>query len=145
MKNLILFVITFLTLGACKKESEIYPEPFGVDTVKPPDTSLFVNPLVRTTWFITAYRLGPLGSNIQLNDELKFESNNVFYYNGYTTKYSLTQTIDGYMLTLYETRWGNISGYIYDYNISSGSIDGIEFRNIMNNNSQKVYLWIVRE
>lgn len=145
MKKIFLILITTVVMTACNKKLEDYPEPYGIDTITPPDTDTYISPLANTTWFIQEYRIGPFGNNIPLNDELKFESNNVYYYNGYTTRYSLTQTIDGYMLTLYETRWGHISGFIYNYNLSSGEIDGIQFKNIMSNSSQPIFIWMKRQ
>lgn len=142
MKNLVLILCLLLLIASCDKPLEDFPEPHGYDTITPSDTDTFVNPLAYSTWFITEYRIGPVGNNQFLNDELKFYLNNLYYYNGYTTKYSLTQTIDGYMLTLYETRWGNISGFIYNSNLAFGEIEGIEFKNIMNNKSNSIYLWI---
>jgi hypothetical protein len=73
-------------------------------------------------------------------------TNTSYKFNGNTSTYSLTITGTGYNLTLNETPWGNLSGYILSNNITSGNIPGMPFTNIAtgSSNNTRYFLWIVK-
>jgi hypothetical protein len=77
------------------------------------------------------------------SDTLVFINTSDYTFNGYPSKYNLGVTPTTYKLSLYDTAWGNIGGSLFNYNIVSGKVDGLDFFDIFNS-SRKVKLWMVR-
>ena len=100
--------------------------------------------MVGQTWVVTNYRVGQMGQILPKNDTLRFLTPTTYKYNNYTTTYSLYLTGSGYNLTLNYTPWGNLSGNINDYNITSGQIVGTRFVDIStgSSNTTEYYLWM---
>jgi hypothetical protein len=77
------------------------------------------------------------------SDTLVFIDVDDYTFNGVPSKYNLGLTPTSYKLTMYDTGWGNIGGSLFNYNIVSGKVDGLDFFDIFNS-SRKVKLWMVR-
>lgn len=92
------------------------------------------------TWVITKV-LNTDFSMESRSDTLEFISNKDYKFNEYLTTYSLFPMPTTYNLSLYDTSWGNLSGSLYNYNIVSGRVDGLDFYDI-DNASRKVKLWM---
>ena len=129
---------------SCEKELQEAPPPFGVPYIyNPSDTNTSEGPTIaNTTWVIQQYRIGTLGETISCSDTLIFSGNRNLYYNRYLTQYSSYYTPAGINLTLYETTWGVLSGEVYAYSLQQGIVNGAGFNNILNPNSQTIYLWM---
>ena len=92
------------------------------------------------TWVITKV-LNTDFSMESRSDTLEFISNKDYKFNEYLTTYSLFPMPTTYNLSLYDTSWGNLSGSLYNYNIVSGRVDGLDFYNMFNP-GLKVKLWL---
>jgi hypothetical protein len=66
-----------------------------------------------------------------------------YTFNGVPSKYNFGLTPTSYKLTMYDTAWGNIGGSLFNYNIVSGKVDGLDFFDIFNS-SRKVKLWMTK-
>jgi hypothetical protein len=98
--------------------------------------------LAGQTWVITKV----LNTDMMYEDRsdtLVFINTSDYTFNGYPSKYNLGVTPTTYKLSLYDTAWGNIGGSLFNYNIVSGKVDGLDFFDIFNS-SRKVKLWMVR-
>lgn len=141
MKSLVYLLTFILVLTSCVKE-EIRPqqpnEPQPIIT----DTT-FVDvtlSLVGQTWVITKVLNTDFSMELR-SDTLVFINTSDYKFNGIPSKYSLNITPTTYKLSLYDTGWGNLSGSLFNYNIVSGRVDGLDFYNMFNS-SQKVKLWM---
>lgn len=92
------------------------------------------------TWVITKV-LNTDFSMESRSDTLEFISNKDYKFNGYLSKYNLGVMPTTYKLSLNDTGWGNLSGSLYNYNIVSGRVDGLDFYDIFNS-GLKVKLWM---
>ena len=145
MKKLI-YILFLVGLTSCVKEQPIPmnpnpPKPYvnTNDTLKDSVVSL-----KGQTWVLTSFRVGGIGSPSSRNDTLKFVLPTTYYYNDYVSGYSLYRTGQGFNLTLKNTPWGNLSGTVYEYNVSKGIIEGLKFIDITAGSSNDVsyYLWM---
>jgi hypothetical protein len=146
MKKLILLLC--LILSSCYvQELPNGPNEHSGDIiiVPPPNGTGTTNQsLVGQTWVVTNYRIGQMGQILPKNDTIRFLTPTTYKYNNYQTTYSLYLTGSGYNLTLNYTPWGNLSGNINDYNITSGQIVGTRFVDISvgSSNTTEYYLWM---
>jgi len=143
MKRLFLMLMVIVTLGSCEK-AEIQPNNQTI--VVPPYTGPTVTPqsMVGTTWVITGYRVGQLGTPITISDTLKFETITNYKYNNIPYTYSFYVTGSVYNLTMNYTPWGNLTGSVNDNNMTSGLIQGTKFVDISlgSSNNTEYYLWM---
>jgi hypothetical protein len=141
--RIISYLILILILS-CQKENPIPQQPTVVpmvgDTIPVNDTTYS---LMGQKWVVVKYRVGELGEIININDTLDFITKNTYVFNGNKT-YHLTFTSSALNLSLYQYRWGNMSGGINMYMIELGEIYGIKFKDITPGNSNQVdyYLWM---
>ena len=128
-------------MGSCVKQ-DIKPQ-------KPnPPEPIITNPtpidsgisLSGQTWVITKVLNTDFSMELR-SDTMVFINKYEYEFNEYLTTYSLFPTPITYNLSLYDTSWGNISGSLYNYNIVSGRVDGLDFYGI-DNTSRKIKLWM---
>lgn len=143
MKVFVSILMSVLFLSSCVKQE---PKP-----QKPnPSTPIITNPtlvdstlsLAGQTWVITKV----LNTDMvyeNRSDTLVFVDSDDYKFNGYPSKYNLGVTPTTYKLSLYDTAWGNIGGSLFNYNIVSGKVDGLDFFDIFESN-RKVKLWMTR-
>ena len=137
----ILSTILALSVMSCVKQ-DIKPQkpndsvPIITDP-QPVDSTLS---LAGQTWVVTKVLVTGMMSENR-SDTLVFINNEDYKFNGYPSKYNLGVTPTTYKLSLYDTAWGNIGGSLYNYNIVSGNVDGLDFYDIFNT-SRKVKLWM---
>jgi hypothetical protein len=143
MKVFVSILTSVLFLSSCSKQELVPQEPI---TPQP----IITNPtlvdstlsLAGQTWVITKV----LNTDMMYEDRsdtLVFINTSDYTFNGYPSKYNLGVTPTTYKLSLYDTAWGNIGGSLFNYNIVSGKVDGLDFFDIFNS-SRKVKLWMVR-
>lgn len=141
MKVFLSILTSVLFLTSCVKQEIVPQEPI---TPQP----IITNPtlvdstlsLAGQTWVITKV----LNTDMvyeNRSDTLVFINTSDYTFNGYSSKYNLGLTPTTYKLSLYDTAWGNISGSLFNYNIVSGKVDGLDFYDIFNT-SRKTKLWI---
>jgi hypothetical protein len=143
MKVFVSILTSVLFLSSCSKQELVPQEPI---TPQP----IITNPtlvdstlsLAGQTWVITKV----LNTDMMYEDRsdtLVFINTSDYTFNGYPSKYNLGVTPTTYKLSLYDTAWGNIGGSLFNYNIVSGKVDGLDFYDIFNS-SRKVKLWITK-
>ena len=143
MKVFVSILMGVLFLSSCVKQE---PKPQQPN----PPTPIITNPtlvdstlsLAGQTWVITKV----LNTDMvyeNRSDTLVFIDSDDYKFNGYPSKYNLGVTPTTYKLSLYDTAWGNIGGSLFNYNIVSGKVDGLDFYDIFNS-SRKVKLWITK-
>ena len=142
MKKLILFIIG-LVLLSCKKvevkpQQPLYSQPIITDTTFVDTTITLKN----TTWVITKVL------NTNFNEELRsdtivFLTYNTYSFNGFQSTYNFYPNNLNYTLTLNNTPWGNISGGIYDYNITQGEIINCQFNNYFTTQNV-IKVWMIK-
>ena len=133
-----------LLTAACQKET-IDPNPPNPPSPIPGDTTMVdsVYSLKNQTWVIDAYKIQEFGAITAVNDTVHFTSNNQYLYNNQQSTYSFYPIMSSYNLTLNGTFLGNISGSIYDYNLTNGTIIGLKFNDItLGGNGQYYYIWM---
>ncbi len=143
MKVFVSILTSVLFLSSCSKQELVPQEPI---TPQP----IITNPtlvdstlsLAGQTWVITKV----LNTDMvyeNRSDTLVFINTSDYTFNGYPSKYNLGVTPTTYKLSLYDTAWGNIGGSLFNYNIVSGKVDGLDFYDIFNT-SRKVKLWMTK-
>lgn len=143
MKVFVSILTSVLFLSSCSKQELVPQEPI---TPQP----IITNPtlvdstlsLAGQTWVITKV-LNTDMTYEDRSDTLVFINTSDYTFNGYPSKYNLGLTPTTYKLSLYDTAWGNIGGSLFNYNIVSGKVDGLDFYDIFNT-SRKVKLWMVK-
>jgi hypothetical protein len=148
MKRVFLFIVLSLGILSCEKENiqpnepPLPPQPIITDSTGIDST---VN-MVGQTWVITGYRVGEIGSVITTNDTIQFNTINQYTFNSYPSTYSFYTTASAYNLTINNTTWGNLSGTVYENNITTGVIQGLKFTDITvgSGNPTNYYLWMYR-
>jgi hypothetical protein len=146
MKRVFLFITLSLGILSCEKENiqpnepPLPPQPIITDSTGIDST---VN-MVGQTWVITGYRVGEIGPIIATSDTLRFNTVNQYTYNGFESTYSFYGTASAFNLTINNTTWGNLSGTVYEGNITTGVIQGLKFTDITvgSGNQTNYYLWI---
>ena len=143
MKVFVSILTSVLFLTSCVKQEIVPQEPI---TPQP----IITNPtlvdstlsLAGQTWVITKV----LNTDMiyeNRSDTLVFIDSDDYKFNGYPSKYNLGVTPTTYKLSLYDTAWGNIGGNLFNYNIISGKVDGLDFYDIFDT-SRKVKLWMTK-
>jgi hypothetical protein len=140
MKSLV-YLIGIVVVSSCAKQDIIPQEPN-------PPTPIITNPvptdnelsLKGQTWVITKVLNTDFSAELR-SDTLVFINSDDYKFNGNLSKYKLYLTPTTYKLSLYDTPWGNFSGSLYNYNIVSGRVDGLDFYDI-DNTSRKIKLWM---
>ena len=141
MKRIFFLLVLSLGLFSCEKqviEPGVIEQPVPTNP-NPQDSSYS---LVGQTWVIT--KVLNTGFDFETRtDTLVFMANNTYSFNGVQSTYSFYPNNVNYTLTLNNTPWGHISGGIYDYNITEGSILNCQFRNYFTG-QEVVKIWIER-
>lgn len=143
MKNIVYLFTVLLVLSSCYKEDikpqqPLAPQPIITDTTHV-DTTLTLQGQV---WVITKV----LNTDLileQRSDTLIFQTTNQYSFNTFNSNYGLTLTPYSYKLSVYDTAWGNLCVTLYNYNMVSGKIDGLDFFDIFNN-ERKIKIWMER-
>lgn len=143
MKNIVYLFTVLLVLSSCYKEDikpqqPLAPQPIITDTTHV-DTTLTLQGQV---WVITKV----LNTDFileQRSDTLIFQTTNQYSFNTFNSNYGLTLTPYSYKLSVYDTAWGNLCVTLYNYNMVSGRIDGLDFFDIFNND-RKIKIWMER-
>ena len=136
-------ILTLIMLGSCVKQEivpqePIAPQPIITNPTLVDSTLSFAG----QTWVITKV----LNTDMvyeNRSDTLVFIDVDDYTFNGVQSKYGLNTTPTSFKLSLYDTAWGNIGGSLFNYNIVSGKVDGLDFFDIFNS-SRKVKLWITK-
>jgi len=143
MMKLFVGILTLIMLGSCVKQEivpqePISPQPIITNPTLVDSTLSFAG----QTWVVTKV----LNTDMvyeNRSDTLVFIDSDDYTFNGVPSKYNLGVTPTSYKLTMYDTAWGNIGGSLYNYNIVSGKVDGLDFFDIFNS-SRKVKLWMTK-
>jgi hypothetical protein len=134
-----------LALTSCSKDQVTPAQPPNPPVPNVTDTNAIDSAVTLNgqQWVLTGYRIGELGSPITRTDTLDFISTSNYFYNSNQSTYSIYPAMSSYSLTLNGTFLGNVSGSVYDYNLSNGVIDGLKFNDITTGGSgQSYYLWM---
>lgn len=143
MMKLFVGILTLIMLGSCVKQEivpqePIAPQPIITNPTLVDSTLSFAG----QTWVVTKV----LNTDMvyeNRSDTLVFIDVDDYTFNGVQSKYGLNTTPTSFKLSLYDTAWGNIGGSLFNYNIVSGKVDGLDFFDIFNS-SRKVKLWITK-
>jgi len=143
MMKLFVSILSLVVFSSCvkqepKPQQPIAPQPIITDP-QPVDSTLS---FAGQTWVVTKV----LNTDMMYenrSDTLVFIDVDDYTFNGVPSKYNLGLTPTSYKLTMYDTAWGNIGGSLFNYNIVSGKVDGLDFFDIFNS-SRKVKLWMIR-
>jgi hypothetical protein len=136
-------ILTLIMLGSCVKQEivpqePIAPQPIITNPTLVDSTLSFAG----QTWVVTKV----LNTDMvyeNRSDTLVFIDVDDYTFNGVQSKYGLNTTPTSFKLSLYDTAWGNIGGSLFNYNIVSGKVDGLDFFDIFNS-SRKVKLWMTK-
>ncbi|MFM7726747.1 MAG: hypothetical protein ACKO7B_08595 [Flavobacteriales bacterium] len=129
------------------------PEAFEASGPPLPPTPIYTDSLINgsayslngQTWVIEHYRVGLIGEINLISDTLYFSENGEMIYNEVAGNYAFYPSASAYVLTMYETPWGMLSGSIQSYNMDAGEMIGTPFTNIApGGNGLQVYLWMRR-
>ena len=143
MIKVFVILISALFLTSCVKQEIVPQEPIAPQPIITNPTSVDSTlSLAGQTWVITKVMNTDMVYENR-SDTLVFIDSDDYKFNGYPSKYNLGLTPTTYKLTLYDTVWGNIGGSLFNYNIVSGKVDGLDFFDIFESN-RKVKLWITR-
>lgn len=141
--KLFVSILAVIMLSSCVKEDivpqePIAPQPIITNPTLVDSTLSFAG----QTWVITKV----LNTDMvyeNRSDTLVFIDADDYTFNGVPSKYGINATPTSYKLSLYDTVWGNIGGSLFNYNIVSGKVDGLDFFDIFNS-SRKVKLWMTK-
>ena len=127
MKRILFFLVLMVGFVSCEKQV-IEPGHLGSSggnngNPTPQDSSYSLN---GQTWVITKILLTDLTYDDR-SDTIYFEDDNNYTFNGNVSTYDLDVNSSNIKLTLNNTAWGNLIGTLYNYNLSSGLIDGSIF------------------
>ena len=140
MKSFI-YLIGMVVMGSCvkqdiKPQNPNPPEPI-ITNPTPIDSGISLS---GQTWVITKVLNTDFSMELR-SDTMVFINKYDYEFNGRPSGYALNITPTTYKLTLNDTGWGNLSGSLYNYNIVSGRVDGLDFYDI-DNTSRKIKLWM---
>lgn len=102
-----------------------------------------VNELNGTTWEIYQYKEPSSTNPIALGDTLEFTSHKDYSYNSISDTYSLTSSSNQKVLSLYGSKFGDISGRIPNDFSKYGEILGVTFSTTSDTKSDYI-LWMKR-
>lgn len=102
-----------------------------------------MNELNGTTWEIYQYKEPTSTNPIALGDTLAFTSHKNYTYNGISDKYTLTNSANQKVLSLYGSKFGDISGRIPNDFLKYGEILGVTFSATSDTQSEYI-LWMNR-
>ena len=143
MKVFVSILTSVLFLSSCSKQELVPQQPIAPQPIITNPTLVDSTlSLAGQTWVITKV----LNTDMMYEDRsdtLVFINTSDYTFNGYPSKYNLGVTPTTYKLSLYDTAWGNIGGSLFNYNIVSGKVDGLDFYDIFNT-SRKVKLWMLK-
>ena len=144
MKSVFYLLVGLLFLSSCYKEDikpqqPLDPQPIITDTTSTDTTVSLKN----TTWVITKVLNTNFDQELR-SDTLVFLTHNTYSFNGVTSTYHLYSNNFGYTLTLNGTVCGPLSGVIYHYNLTQGSIENCQFKNYFTNENV-VKVWMYKE
>jgi hypothetical protein len=123
--------MSVLFLTSCVKQEIVPQEPIAPQPIITNPTSVDSTlSLAGQTWIVTKIQYTDATEPENRSDTLVFIDSDDYKFNGYPSKYNLGLTPTTYKLTLYDTAWGNIGGSLFNYNIVSGKVDGLDFFDI---------------
>lgn len=96
-----------------------------------------------TTWEIWQYRESTSDNPAPLSDTLIFLSENKYSYNGLEQTYLLTDVLNAKKLTLYGTKFGDLSGNVPENYNEYGEIVAAQFDEMNSTSNETTYvLWM---
>lgn len=98
-----------------------------------------------TTWEIWQYRESTAANPEPLNDTLVFLSNTKYTYNGLEHTYMLTDVLNAKKLTLYGTKFGDLSGNIPENYNNYGEIVAAQFYEMNSTNNEVMYVFWMKK
>mgnify|MGYP001162466953 CR=1 FL=1 len=102
-----------------------------------------INELTGSTWEIYQYKEPTSTNPIVLQDTLVFTSHKIYEYNGISDNYSLTNSANQKILSLYGSKFGDISGRVSDDFNKYGEIIGVTFSTMgTSDNTSEYILWL---
>ena len=102
-----------------------------------------INELKGSTWEIYQYKEPTSTNPIVLQDTLVFTSHKIYEYNGISDNYSLTNSANQKILSLYGSKFGDISGRVSDDFNKYGEIIGVTFSTMgTSDNTSEYILWL---
>ena len=146
MKYFLIILLVIFGLSSCYKETinpPNPPEPIPTDSTQIDSAYNLVGQI----WVINPYRVGEFGNLIPLSDTIEFVDLNTYTYNGIEGPYSFYPTASAFNLTLNFTPFGNLSGTIYQGNLTMGVMNGLKFTDITmgSGNGTNYYFWMTRQ
>ena len=104
-----------------------------------------VGELQGTTWEIYQYKVPASTDLIPLSDTLKFNTHKKYLYNGIQDQYSLTSSSNQKIISLYGSKFGDISGTVPSDFSKYGEIVGVTFSAISTSDNPAEYILWLRE
>ena len=96
-----------------------------------------------TTWEIWQYRESTVANPEPLSDTIVFLSETKYTYNGLEQTYLLTDVLNAKKLTLYGTKFGDLSGNVPENYNSYGEIVAAQFYEMNSTSNETMYvLWM---
>jgi hypothetical protein len=141
MKNYIICLFLTFFLTSCVKETD-----FDTNISKHSDYPQVEQPqdviydLSNSSWVITKIMYTDFMYE-ERSDTLIFDSLGNYSFNGFMSNYNFYPNVVNYRLDLYDTPWGSITGTIYESNIETGKIEGINFTDIFNDNVYRMWMY----
>jgi hypothetical protein len=144
MKYLSFLIFLIFLITSCVKEDvtpqqPLSPQPIITDTTSVDSTVS----LKGQTWVITKILNTSFNQELR-SDTLVFISNSVYSFNGVQSTYNFYPSQFNFTLILNNTPWGHISGPMYDYNLTQGSLENCQFKNYFTNQNS-VRIWMERQ
>ena len=144
MKRLFLFLFSLVILSSCQKEEDFNSNisPYQNYDVTIDQEQMDVQGFNGTQWVITQITYTDLITETH-SDTLTFNGLYDYTFGNYPSTYSFYSTPTNFKLELYDTPWGNIVGTLYNYNMNNGVIEGLVFKDLMDN-SKTYKVWMYR-
>jgi hypothetical protein len=142
MKYILTTILALSVMSCVKQEPKPQQPNLPVPIITNPTLVDSTLSLAGQTWVVTKVLVTGMMSENR-SDTLVFINSEDYKFNGVPSKYNLGLTPTTYKLSLYDTAWGNIGGSLFNYNIVSGKVDGLDFYDIFNT-SRKVKLWMTK-
>lgn len=98
-----------------------------------------------STWEIWQYRESSSANPQPLSDTLIFLSENKYTYNGLEQTYLLTDALNAKKLTLYGTKFGDLSGNVPENYNNYGEIVAAQFYEMNSTNNEVMYVFWMKK
>lgn len=143
MKQLFLFLFSLVILSSCQKDENYNSNisQYQNYDVTIDQSQMDVQGFNGSQWVITKITYTDLITESH-SDTLTFNGLYDYTFDNYPSTYSFYSTPTNFKLELYDTPWGNIVGTLYNYNMNNGVIEGLVFKDIMDNSkTYKVWMY----